>query len=117
MNKMNIILAGELETGNWGQRTGTGNWDRELGQETGTGNLRTGDREWGRELGELKGGLKEDLRGFKGWLKGGLRGLRRRSKVQFFFHEYGRHVGGVPRSSLKGKETQHDDGEKNTSKP
>ena len=34
-----------------------------------------------------------------------------------FFHEYGRHVGGVPRSSLKGKETQHDDGEKNTSKP
>ena len=30
---------------------------------------------------------------------------------QFFFHEYGRHVGGVPRSSLKGKETQHDDGE------
>ena len=29
----------------------------------------------------------------------------------------GRRVGGVPRSSLKGKETQHDEGEKNTSKP
>ena len=29
----------------------------------------------------------------------------------FFFHEYGRRVGGVPRSSLKGKETQQDDGE------
>ena len=38
-------------------------------------------------------------------------------QVVFFFHEYGRRVGGVPRSSLKGKETQHDEGEKNTSKP
>ena len=35
----------------------------------------------------------------------------------FFFHECGRRVGGVPRSSLKGKETQHDEGEKNTSNP
>ena len=35
----------------------------------------------------------------------------------FFFHEYGRRVGGVPRSSLKGKETLHDEGEKNTSNP
>ena len=35
----------------------------------------------------------------------------------FFFHEYGRRVGGVPRSSMKGKETQHDEGEKNTSNP
>ena len=35
----------------------------------------------------------------------------------FFFHECGRHVGGVPRSSLKGKETLHDEGEKNTSDP
>ena len=34
-----------------------------------------------------------------------------------FFHECGRRVGGVPRSSLKGKETQHDEGEKNTSNP
>ena len=32
-------------------------------------------------------------------------------KTQIFFHEYGRHVGGVPRSSLKGKETPHDEGE------
>ena len=40
-------------------------------------------------------------------------------KIYFyvFFHEYGRHVGGVPRSSMKGKETQHDEGEKNTSNP
>ena len=29
--------------------------------------------------------------------------------------ECGRRVGGVPRSSLKGEETQHDEGEKNTS--
>ena len=39
---------------------------------------------------------------------------------QFFlyiFHERGRRVGGVPRSSLKGKETLHDEGEKNTSDP
>ena len=35
----------------------------------------------------------------------------------YFFHECGRHVGGVPRSSLKGKETRHDEGEKNTSNP
>ena len=34
-----------------------------------------------------------------------------------FFHERGRRVGGVPRSSLKGKETQHDEGEKYTSNP
>ena len=32
-----------------------------------------------------------------------------------FFHECGRRVGGVPRSSLKGKETRRDEGEKNTS--
>ena len=36
---------------------------------------------------------------------------------RFFFHEYGRRVGGVPRSSMKGKETRHDEGEKNTSNP
>ena len=34
-----------------------------------------------------------------------------------FFHECGRRVGGVPRSSLKGKETRNDEGEKNTSDP
>ena len=34
-----------------------------------------------------------------------------------FFHECGRRVGGVPRSSLKGKETLLDEGEKNTSDP
>ena len=39
------------------------------------------------------------------------------SSPSFFFHECGRHVGGVPRSSLKGKETQRDEGEKNTSNP
>ena len=37
--------------------------------------------------------------------------------AELFFHECGRRVGGVPRSSLKGKETQHDEGEKNTSNP
>ena len=31
------------------------------------------------------------------------------AKVIIFFHEYGRRVGGVPRSSLKGMETQHAD--------
>ena len=40
-----------------------------------------------------------------------------RSAQVIFFHECGRRVGGVPRSSLKGKETQHDEGEKNTSNP
>ena len=33
-----------------------------------------------------------------------------------FFHERGRHVGGVPRSSLKEKESPDDNGEGNTSK-
>ena len=42
---------------------------------------------------------------------------RRSNALHFFFHERGRRVGGVPRSSLKGKETQHDEGEKNTSNP
>ena len=37
--------------------------------------------------------------------------------LQFFFHEYGRHVGGVPRSSLKGKETQHDEGKRTQATP
>ena len=35
----------------------------------------------------------------------------------FFFHERGRHVGGVPRSSLKGKETQHDEGKRTQATP
>ena len=30
--------------------------------------------------------------------------LPARNKMVVFFHEYGRHVGGVPRSSMKGKE-------------
>ena len=34
-----------------------------------------------------------------------------------FFHEYGRHVGGVPRSSLKGKETQNDEGKRTQANP
>ena len=34
-----------------------------------------------------------------------------------FFHECGRHVGGVPRSSLKGKETQHDEGKRTQATP
>ena len=34
-----------------------------------------------------------------------------------FFHECGRRVGGVPRSSLKGKETQPDEGEKEHKQP
>ena len=38
------------------------------------------------------------------------------ARPNFFFHEYGRHVGGVSRSSMKGKETQLDDGEQNTSR-
>ena len=35
----------------------------------------------------------------------------------FFFHECGRHVGGVPRSSWKGKETQHDEGKRTQATP
>ena len=35
----------------------------------------------------------------------------------FFFHECGRHVGGVPRSSLKGRETQHDEGKRTQATP
>ena len=34
-----------------------------------------------------------------------------------FFHECGRRVGGVPRSSLKGKETQHDEGKRTQATP
>ena len=34
-----------------------------------------------------------------------------------FFHECGRRVGGVPRSSLKGKETQHDEGRRTQATP
>ena len=41
----------------------------------------------------------------------------KRELPTFFFHECGRHVGGVPRSSLKGKETRHNEGDKNTSDP
>ena len=37
--------------------------------------------------------------------------IGRQEAKPLFFHEYGRHMGGVPRSSLQGKETQHDDGE------
>ena len=37
--------------------------------------------------------------------------------VGIFFHEYGRRVGGVPRSSMKGKETQHDEGGKEHKQP
>ena len=37
--------------------------------------------------------------------------------LKFFFHECGRRVGGVPRSSLKGKETQHDEGKRAQATP
>ena len=36
---------------------------------------------------------------------------------KFFFHECGRRVGGVPRPSLKRKETQHDEEEKKHKQP
>ena len=36
---------------------------------------------------------------------------------EIFFHECGRRVGGVPRSSLKGKETQHDEGKRTQANP
>ena len=39
-------------------------------------------------------------------------GHSRRLRLVLFFHECGRRVGGVPRSSLKGKETLHDEGQK-----
>ena len=37
--------------------------------------------------------------------------------TEFFFHKCGRRVGGVPRSSLKGKKTQHDEGTQKQAKP
>ena len=39
------------------------------------------------------------------------------AKTNLFFHECGRRVGGVPRSSLKGKETQHDEGRRTQATP